>query len=68
VNVGFQDENESNACFIYEKYFILSQREKKNRRKDVLCRYALQMKREESERAREKKMIIHLDNNYYQHR
>jgi hypothetical protein len=47
--------------------FFLREREK-NRRKDVLCRYALQMKREESERAREKKMIIHLDNNYYQHR
>jgi hypothetical protein len=30
VSVGFQDdENESNACFMYEKYFILSQREEK---------------------------------------
>jgi hypothetical protein len=36
VSVGFQDdENESNACFMYKKYFILSQREEKKRRKDM---------------------------------
>jgi len=27
VRAGFQDENESNGYFIYEKYFILSERE-----------------------------------------
>jgi len=36
VRVGFQDENESNTCFMYEKYLILSQR----KRRDVQCRYA----------------------------
>lgn len=38
VRAGFQDENESNGYFIYEKYFILSEREqqasqRKRRRK-----------------------------------
>ncbi len=45
-------------------------RERKNRRKDVLCRYALQMKREEKWRDRErenKRKIIHPDNSSYQH-
>lgn len=44
VRVGFQDKNEPNACFMYEKYLILSQREEK-KRKAVQRRYALQTKR-----------------------
>jgi hypothetical protein len=34
VNVGFQDKNESNAYFIYEKYLILSQREREREEKE----------------------------------
>ncbi len=55
MRVGFQDENESNTCFMYEKYLILSER----KRRDVQCRYA-----GKNEEKREK-MIIHDDNSYY---
>jgi hypothetical protein len=35
--VGFQDdENESNACFMYEKYLILSEREEEKKKRRAM--------------------------------
>lgn len=55
VNVGFQDENESNGYFIYEKYFILSEREKqarakKDEEKEKTCNACMLLKRNEREK------------------
>jgi hypothetical protein len=35
--VGFQDdENESNACFMYEKYLIISEREEEKKKRRAM--------------------------------
>ncbi len=37
VSVGFQDdENESNACFMYEKYLIISEREEEKKKRRAM--------------------------------